>query len=123
MYYMRDGEDEIVETDNVIERGEWFENAERHVWITSMHWWDQACVKVSTVFLWLDHSFGEWPPLLFETMVFGDPEYDGDMRRYATAQEARIWHTQACRFYEEKVNLRLWHVEAFTSTDETWHDS
>ena len=47
---------------------QWYETAERHVADT----WVTPTVRVSTVFLGLDHQFGEGPPLLFETMAFED---------------------------------------------------
>jgi hypothetical protein len=50
-------------------------------------------VRVSTVFLGLDHSFSGGPPLLFETMVFGG-EHDQAQWRYTTWQEAEIGHAQ-----------------------------
>jgi hypothetical protein len=50
-------------------------------------------VRVSTVFLGLDHSFGRGPPLLFETMIFGGPR-DQDMRRYSTWEDAERGHRE-----------------------------
>lgn len=50
-------------------------------------------VKVSTVFLGLDHGFGGSKPLLFETMVFGGP-LDQEMDRYSTYDEAVAGHTK-----------------------------
>lgn len=48
-------------------------------------------ITVSTVFLGLDHGFGDGPPLLFETMVFvGDDT--PDMDRYSTKEEAIEGH-------------------------------
>ncbi len=52
-------------------------------------------VRVSTVFLVLDHGFrGE--QRLFETMVFSHPDtgtpYDDQTRRYATLEEAKEGH-------------------------------
>ena len=49
---------------------------------------------VSTVWLGLDHRFGEGAPVIFETMVF--PEGDAaeiDVRRYPTEALAREGHT------------------------------
>jgi len=47
---------------------------------------------VSTVFLGLDHSFFDGPPLLFETMVF-DSEFHGDEQwRYTTLAQAQAGH-------------------------------
>ncbi len=48
---------------------------------------------VSTVFLALDHNFGDGPPLLFETMVFGG-KYDQWMDRYHTYEEALAGHNR-----------------------------
>lgn len=49
-------------------------------------------VRVSTVFLAIDHNFvGKGPPLLFETMVFGGT-YDGEQYRWATRSEALAGH-------------------------------
>jgi len=47
-------------------------------------------IKVSTVWLGLDHSFGDGPPLIFETMVFGLDEEPQD--RYSTYEQARTAH-------------------------------
>lgn len=49
-------------------------------------------VRVSTVFLGIDHNWSdEGPPLLFETMVFGGP-LDQTMYRYSTWEEAVAGH-------------------------------
>lgn len=48
---------------------------------------------VSTVFLGLDHQYGDGPPLLFETMVFGGP-LDHEMNRYSTWNEAEKGHQE-----------------------------
>ena len=52
---------------------------------------------VSTVFLGLDHSFGEGPPLLFETLISGGP-CDQEMWRYSTWAEAVEGHKSAVAF-------------------------
>ena len=48
-------------------------------------------VKVSTVFLGLNHAFGEGPPVLWETLVFGGPR-DGDGDRYTSREDAEAGH-------------------------------
>ena len=48
-------------------------------------------VDVSTVWLGLDHSWGDGPPLIFETMVFGG-EHDQDCWRYSTEEQAKAGH-------------------------------
>lgn len=47
-------------------------------------------VRVSTVFLGLNHGFGG-PDLWFETLVFGGP-LDGEMDRYTTLVGAKAGH-------------------------------
>jgi hypothetical protein len=47
--------------------------------------------RISTVFLGLDHRFGDGPPLLFETMVFGGP-LDQEQTRCSTWEEAEHMH-------------------------------
>jgi hypothetical protein len=54
---------------------------------------DIGDVTVSTVWLGLDHSFGDGPPLIFETMVFGG-DYDEWCERYATEAAAVTGHAR-----------------------------
>lgn len=63
-----------------------FERADRIVAKT-----DVGDSKVSTVFLGLDHSWGDGPPMIFETLVFGGP-LAGEMERYSTWEEAEAGH-------------------------------
>jgi hypothetical protein len=75
---------------NLLEWARWHENHNRTVAKT-----DVGKAHVSTVFLGLDHSFGQGPPLLYETMVFGLPEghpLDQECDRYSTRQEALAGH-------------------------------
>jgi hypothetical protein len=47
---------------------------------------------VSTVWLMgVDHGYGDDDPLIFETMVFGEP-YDNDLIRYSTEEQAMRGH-------------------------------
>jgi hypothetical protein len=51
-----------------------------------------AGIQVSTVFLGLDHRFfGDGPPLVFETMVFGGP-LNGEQERYGSWAAAEAGH-------------------------------
>ena len=52
-------------------------------------------VRVSTVFLGLDHSFGNGPPMLFETMVFG-VALDQEQDRCSTWEAAEKMHELMC---------------------------
>lgn len=53
-------------------------------------------IRISTVFLGIDHAFGLGPPLLFETMVFGGP-HDGWLDRYSTWDEAVAGHARVVK--------------------------
>lgn len=50
--------------------------------------------RISTIFLGLDHGWGDGPPLVFETMIFEGPE-DGFQERYYTWDEAEAGHKKA----------------------------
>ena len=67
----------------------WFETWNRRVASTHI-----AHIHISTVFLGLDHSFGDGLPLLFDTMIFDgmDDEYQ---TRCSTWDEALVQHQEA----------------------------
>lgn len=67
----------------------WYETADRHVANDTV-----GDVKVSTVFLGLDHNWGGGVPLLFETMIFGGP-HDQYQERCSTWDEAEEMHAKA----------------------------
>lgn len=117
-YYILDGKKPVSmgsceNKDSLMEWAEFMENGNRVVKK------DKACfnksggidvVEVSTVFLGLDHSFGdEVYPVLFETMVFGG-EIDGEMWRCSTWEEAERIHEEV----KEKVS------NAYGSKDMAW---
>lgn len=102
-YFILDDQHNIVAVD-VTEWSQWLgaSQAKRIVAKTKIKYTDLVVsatakltgeeeVEVSTVFLGLNHSWGDGPPQLFETMVF-----DGKMHReqdhYATWQEAEEGH-------------------------------
>lgn len=62
----------------------------RRVRFDTVHGAGEA-VDVSTVWVGLDHQFGDGPPLIFESLVFGGP-LDGAGLRYATRDEAIEGH-------------------------------
>lgn len=76
----------VVVALHFIEWALWVEHADRHVADDYVNG-----VRVSTVFLGLDHSWGSGPPILFETMIFGG-WFDGWQRRYATWDQAETGH-------------------------------
>jgi hypothetical protein len=73
----------------------WVRQAEAAKW--SVQQTTLGKIKVSTVFLGIDHSFGDGPPLLFETMIFGGKyEEDEYQERYSTWAQAEAGHEVAC---------------------------
>jgi hypothetical protein len=93
--YILDDDGNVVPCCNLMEWAEWFEasykNGKRRVGSTQ-----RGDIRVSTVFLGLDHSFGGGPPLVFETMIFGG-EHDEFMDRCFTWDEAVAMHREACK--------------------------
>lgn len=81
-----------VEVDDMLTWGRWFESADRHVGETQI----SKYVKVSTVFLGIDHGFDEDVPILFETMIFGG-EHDDYTERYTTWEDAEVGHAKAVK--------------------------
>jgi len=72
---------------------EFFQNGNRKVARTHI----TSSIYVSTVFLGLDHSWGEGPPMLFETMVFGG-EHNQHCTRCSTWLKAEVQHVEMCNF-------------------------
>lgn len=97
-----------VPCEDLITWAKWLEKADRVVKKDNVYQKDGK-VMVSTVFLGLDHSFGQGPPLLFETLVF-EGSLDGEMDRYSTWAEAEKGHEimlQKVVRHSEYVNLNL----------------
>ena len=88
--YILDGH-KVVPCDDLITWGKWLENIDARRVASN----EKGDVKVSTVFLGLNHRFGDGPPLLFETMIFGGP-YDQNEDRYSTWEEAEAGHKRMC---------------------------
>lgn len=71
-YILKDKKPVLCE--DLIKWSKWFHDAERHVAGNTING-----IRVSTVFLGLDHSYFEDEPILFETMIFGG-EHDQSHR-------------------------------------------
>jgi hypothetical protein len=61
--------------------------------------------RVSTVWLGINQSHRDGPPLTFETMVFGPNTFlDLDMTRYSTLEEATAGHADMVARWQDKPN-------------------
>jgi hypothetical protein len=89
-FYILDANRQPMTTDDAQEWGMWFSDFDRRRVAESF----VGNVRISTVFLGIDHRFyGKGPPLIFETMVFGATDDGGDeMIRTSTWDEAEIAH-------------------------------
>lgn len=88
-HYILDGTVPVPEPDLFV-WARWFETADRHVAET----WVTLEVRVSTVFLGLDHQWGDGPPLLWETMIFGGAR-DCETWRWSSWHAAEQGHEAA----------------------------
>jgi hypothetical protein len=84
-YYILKGR-EAVRVNSLKEWAQAFDEKNRHVGSDMV-----GDLRISTVFLGLDHGFGTDVPVLFETMVFGG-KLDQEQIRYATYDEAEAGH-------------------------------
>jgi hypothetical protein len=85
--YILNAAGEPERCEDVEKWGHWLETGERLLDHTG-----NADIRVSTVFLGIDHRhFGDGPPILFETMVFGGA-HDQSQERYCTRAEALEGH-------------------------------
>ena len=86
-YYILDEQRQAIPVADVREWRRRFDRHTRRVARTEI-----GDAYISTVFLGLNHAYGDdEPPMLFETMVFGD-ELDGEQDRCATWAEAEEMH-------------------------------
>lgn len=74
-YYILDENGEPKNIPDLMEWGKWMQANKRHVADEKIRG-----SRVSTVFLALDHNWGDGDPVLWETMVF-DGDLDGEMDR------------------------------------------
>lgn len=90
-YWILDDDRRPVKVADVLTWARWFEiTANRNVGDDEING-----VHVSTKFLGIDHQFGDGPPLLFETMIFGG-EHDGFQKRCGSWIAAETIHAEAC---------------------------
>jgi len=97
-YYILRGH-EPVEVATTLEWGRFMEQSELRIVAQDR----VGRYLVSTVFLGMDHNWGEGPPLFFETMVFTNTE-GNDCWRFSTWEQAEEWHHAVVRRLIRKEN-------------------
>lgn len=100
---------------DLMEWGRWMQDANRQ--LAETFFGDKA-IRVSTVFLGLDHAFGGGLPVLWETMVFAEEHVrlEGlDLNyqdRYITRELALEGHAAACAYVQGLLDahrMRVFH--------------
>jgi hypothetical protein len=100
--YILDENGEPVLCEDLMEWAMWMGTGERRVDFT-----DLIGIRVSTVFLGIDHNFsGHGPPVLWETMVFGEEEGGTRERRYTSRAEAIAGHAETVAAVKEAMMRR-----------------
>ena len=88
-FFILDENHNVIPAANTLEWGEFFNKPDRIVAATEI-----GEIRVSTVFLGIDHSWGGDKPVVFETMIFGG-EHDQYQDRCCTWVEAEAMHVKA----------------------------
>lgn len=92
MYYILNQNNDPLLCNDSVQWGRWFANGGNRL----VAFYQNGDVRVSTIFLGIDHSCRRGPPILFETMIFGG-ELNGLTRRCATWVEAEDQHFAVVR--------------------------
>jgi len=102
-YYILDENKELIPATSS-EWAVWFEDFDNRR--VNETFFEEKEIRVSTVCLGMDHSWGHGGPTFFETMIFGDG-FEGDneyQTRCGTWEEAEVMHKAAC----EVVSFKLY---------------
>ena len=89
--YILDAKGNPIPEPDLLKWGRWLETADNR---RVAHNKTTSGVTVSTVFLGLDHRFGDGPPVLWETMIFGG-SHDQYQERYSSLSDAVNGHQKA----------------------------
>ncbi len=100
-YYILDENDNLKSVPTIELWSTWFQDNHRTICHDKI-----KGVRISTIFMGLDHNFGKGKPLLFETMVFGGKR-DQYQERYTTKKQAIKGHDKILNelFTKEEIAL------------------
>lgn len=90
MKYILDDQGEPVPEPDLMKWGEWLATDHRYICFERL-----GAVRLSTIFLGLDHSFSaDGPPVLWETMIFGGRLDHTQARCPGSREQAEAMHAQ-----------------------------
>lgn len=95
--YILDGKKAVPASD-LLTWAKWYETANRRVAEDLI-----GVVRISTVFLGINHRWGGGPPIIFETMIFGGI-HDEYQTRSSTWEEAEAQHAEAVALFRSAMN-------------------
>jgi hypothetical protein len=101
--YILDKDGNVVAESNLLKWAKWMETC-REARVIKQEWIDN--VRVSTVFLGLDHRFtGAGPPILWETMLFSNrADFSGRMWRCpGTREQAEAQHQEVIQLIRDEI--------------------
>lgn len=99
MYFILENK-QPVQVSDVLVWGAWMQTGDQRVAETVID-----DIRVSTVFLGLDHNHFGGTPVLFETMIFTSDNGGGEMDRYCTWDDAVRGHVDMVRRIEVEREL------------------
>ena len=122
IYFYLDKDNNVIPCEEgmeaFLEWSTWFDNT----YMDGSHWIASTKIKgilVSTIFLGMNHQWGEGPPVVFETMILGgwiDQEYQ---ERYCTYDEAKEGHAAAIKV---ALKYTAWHYRLGAPFKKLWNN-
>jgi hypothetical protein len=100
MWYILDDNNNPIQK-HVIEAAKWIEDNPKRKVVKQESIGE---IRISTVFLGLDHSYNSPIPVLWETMIFGG-EHDQYQERYSSYEEAVEGHETAVEMVKISIEL------------------
>lgn len=100
--YILDEHGQAVPEPDLLKWAAWFEKADPRVAEDKFDG-----IRVSTVFLGLDHNhYGQGPPLLYETIIFGPEKHYNELAKRELEESHEMWR------YTTRTNALAGHKKA-----------
>ena len=104
--YVLDQAGKPVPEPDLLTWGLWMEEGGRQLAVDEI-----GDYRVSTVFLGIDHQFGDGPPVLWESMIFGPEDLESDetlgQRRYTSRDAALQGHAEMVAALHQQLAAEL----------------